>query len=75
MDRRRGVKSGPTLTSYPGLGAELFAACTHLGLEGLVAKLLTGPCLPGQRSNLWIKAKCAAWKRDHGEFRTSERRR
>lgn len=48
---------------------ELFSACAQLGLEGLVAKRLEGPYLAGRRSNLWVKAKCDAWLRDHAQYR------
>lgn len=64
--------SGPawcTVSSFPGAGAELFAACTQLGLEGLVAKRLDGRYEPGVRSKAWIKAKCAAWLDDHAAHR------
>ena len=64
-----------TTPSFPGMGAELFAACIQLGLEGLVAKRLNGRYLPGQRSALWVKAKCESWKRDHAQYRNPERRR
>ena len=55
-----------TVSSFPGAGAELFAACTALGLEGLVAKRLTSRYEPGVRSKHWVKAKCSAWFEDHG---------
>ena len=64
--------SGPawcTVSSFPGAGAELFAACTALGLEGLVAKRLTSPYEPGVRSKHWVKAKCSAWFEEHGQHR------
>lgn len=68
--------SGPawcTVSSFPGAGAELFAACTALGLEGLVAKRLTSPYEPGIRSKHWVKAKCSAWSADHGQHRHTKR--
>jgi bifunctional non-homologous end joining protein LigD len=58
-----------TSPSWPGLGPELFAACTKLGLEGLVAKRLDGRYYPGERRSVWVKAKCAAWYAEHAEFR------
>ena len=64
--------SGPswcTVSSFPGAGAELFAACTQLGLEGLVAKRLDGRYEPGVRSKAWIKAKCEGWLLDHAAHR------
>jgi len=38
-------------------GRELFALVAQLGLEGVVAKRLDGPYLPGKRSRLWLKIK------------------
>jgi bifunctional non-homologous end joining protein LigD len=58
-----------TVSSFPGAGAELFAACTQLGLEGLVAKHLDGRYEPGVRSKAWVKAKCAAWLDEHAAHR------
>lgn len=58
-----------TVSSFPGAGAEVFAACTQLGLEGLVAKRLDGRYEPGVRSKAWVKAKCAAWLDDHAAHR------
>ena len=79
-ERRRLLESfelaGPawcTVSSFPGAGAELFAACTALGLEGLVAKRLTSPYEPGVRSKPWVKAKCSAWFEDHGQHRHAKR--
>ena len=75
-ERREALESlalrGPawcTSPSWPGLGAELFAACTDLGLEGLVAKRLDGRYYPGERRSVWVKAKCSAWYAEHAEFR------
>lgn len=62
-----------TVSSFEGAGAELFAACTTLGLEGLVAKRLDSRYEPGVRSKAWIKAKCADWYEDHGQHRHSKR--
>ena len=62
-----------TVSSFPGAGAELFAACTALGLEGLVAKRLTSRYEPGVRSKHWIKAKCSAWFEDHGHHRHAKK--
>lgn len=50
-----------TVSAFDGAGAELFAACTALGLERLVAKRLDSRYEPGVRSKAWIKAKCSAW--------------
>ena len=38
-------------------GAALFAACQANGLEGIVAKRLSSPYRPGQRSKDWLKIK------------------
>ena len=42
---------------HVGQGAALLAASRAQGLEGLVAKRLDGPYLPGRRSRLWLKVK------------------
>ena len=62
-----------TSPSYAGSGAELFAACTRLGLEGLVAKRLEGQYFPGQRRDVWVKAKCAGWLASHARHRQGPR--
>ena len=64
--------SGPgwcTVSSFPGDGAEPFAACSALGLGGLVAQELRFRCEPGVRSKFWVKAKCADWLTGHAEHR------
>jgi len=38
-------------------GVELFEACLERGLEGVVAKHLQSPYVPGQRSPFWLKVK------------------
>jgi bifunctional non-homologous end joining protein LigD len=77
-DRRDTLESfelqGPawcTVSSFPGAGAELFAACDALNLEGLVAKRLDSPYQAGVRSKLWVKAKCTAWLQQHASYRHS----
>jgi ATP-dependent DNA ligase len=40
-----------------GPGCQLFAQVIRLGLEGLMAKRLDGPYLPGKRSRHWLKIK------------------
>jgi bifunctional non-homologous end joining protein LigD len=40
-----------------GDGADLYAAAAAQGLEGLVAKRLDCPYLPGRRSQGWVKVK------------------
>ncbi|HEX5268155.1 MAG TPA: non-homologous end-joining DNA ligase [Acidimicrobiales bacterium] len=42
---------------HVGQGAALLEASRAQGLEGLVAKRLDGPYLPGRRSRLWLKIK------------------
>ena len=58
-----------TVSSFEGAGAELFAACDALKLEGLVAKRLDGRYELGVRSKYWVKAKCSAWLREHAGHR------
>jgi ATP-dependent DNA ligase len=50
-------------------GDPLFQVCSELGHEGVVAKRLDAPYLPGIRSRTWLKRKCPAWKRDHAPRR------
>ncbi|HVM06937.1 MAG TPA: hypothetical protein VM345_00610 [Acidimicrobiales bacterium] len=76
VERRHVLESlhlqGPawcTAPSFRGLGAELFAACVELGLEGLMAKRLDGRYRPGERSSTWIKAKTVEWKTRHLPYR------
>ncbi len=57
--------SGPTWAtspSFPGEGAATYAAAEARGFEGVVAKRLDSPYLPGSRSPAWTKVK--ATKRD-----------
>ena len=63
-ERRRRLEAlgvaGPawqTVASFPGAGAELLAATLQQGLEGVVAKRLDSPYLPGRRTRLWRKVK------------------
>ena len=46
-----------TVASFPGAGSELLAATREQGLEGVVAKRLDSPYLPGRRTRLWLKVK------------------
>lgn len=50
---------GPLLLSVgvTGAGEELFAAARRQGLEGVVAKRLDSPYLPGSRTSWWQKIK------------------
>jgi bifunctional non-homologous end joining protein LigD len=54
---------------YPGEGDALFQVCAELGHEGVVAKRLDAPYLPGIRSRSWLKRKCPDWNRDHAPRR------
>ena len=54
---------------YPGDGDDLFMVCGELGHEGVVAKRLDAPYLPGKRTRVSLKKKCPAWKRDHAPRR------
>lgn len=62
-----------TVSAFPGAGAEVFAACTDLGLEGLMAKRLDSRYEPGARSKFWIKAKCGDWFQNHAQHRHGKR--
>jgi bifunctional non-homologous end joining protein LigD len=42
---------------HAGSGSELLAASAEHGLEGVVAKRLDSPYLPGRRSEQWVKVK------------------
>jgi DNA ligase D-like protein (predicted ligase) len=44
-------------TGVEGAGTSLFAAACEQGLEGVVAKRLDSPYLPGERSDAWQKIK------------------
>ena len=43
--------------AVPQHGHQLFAQIVSLGLEGVMAKRLDGPYLPGKRSRYWLKIK------------------
>lgn len=58
-----------TVSSFDGAGAEVFAACQALGLEGLVAKRIDSKYEAGKRSKYWVKAKCADWLERHAPYR------
>jgi len=56
----RGIEPGGRLLlseGVPGRGIALFHATGEQGLEGIVAKEMTSPYLPGQRSRAWLKVK------------------
>jgi bifunctional non-homologous end joining protein LigD len=54
---------------YPGDGDVMFQVCAKLGHEGVVAKRLDSPYLPGKRTRNWLKRKSLDWKRDHAPRR------
>jgi bifunctional non-homologous end joining protein LigD len=54
---------------HQGDGDTLFTVCSELALEGVVAKRLDAPYLPGVRTRSWLKRKPDAWKRDHAPRR------
>ena len=54
---------------HPGDGDLLFQVCSELGHEGVVAKRLDAPYLPGKRTRSWLKRKAEDWIRDHGPRR------
>lgn len=45
------------VSPYHANGKDLQEACRRLGLEGIVAKRLDSPYLPGKRPGTWIKIK------------------
>ena len=53
------VEEGPLLISpfVPTQGISLYQVARQQGLEGIVAKALNSPYLPGKRSRLWLKCK------------------
>ena len=58
-----------TVSSFVDGGADLLAACTQLGFEGLVAKRLDSRYECGRRSRHWVKVKTEAWRAMHGPRR------
>jgi bifunctional non-homologous end joining protein LigD len=50
------------------------AACSTLGLEGMVAKRTDSPYRPGVRSDDWLKLKTADWRAVHAPRRIDARR-
>jgi bifunctional non-homologous end joining protein LigD len=51
-----------TNSCYPD-GDALFEVCAQQGHEGVVAKRLDSPYLPGVRARTWLKKKSPDWKR------------
>jgi ATP-dependent DNA ligase len=43
--------------------------CCELGHDGVLAKRLDAPYLPGRRTRTWLKRKSDVWKRDHAPRR------
>lgn len=52
-----GVADVVLAPAFPHSGYALFEAACRLGFEGVVAKRLDGPYLPGRRSPLWLKIR------------------
>jgi bifunctional non-homologous end joining protein LigD len=50
-------------------GDTLFAVCAEHHHEGVVAKRLDSPYLPGRRTRTWLKRKCPEWNRVHAPRR------
>jgi bifunctional non-homologous end joining protein LigD len=50
-------------------GETLFDVCAQLGHEGVVAKRLDSPYVPGTRTRTWLKRKTDTWKRVQGPLR------
>ena len=80
-----GLSGGSLLTgdSFRDVaGADVLAAASQLGLEGIVAKRRDAPYRPGQRSDAWLKVKkvrtqevvIGGWTEGNGE-RSGEPRR
>jgi len=46
-----------TFTGGNGAGSRLYKKAISIGLEGIMAKKLGSPYIPGKRSNLWLKLK------------------
>ncbi len=57
-----------TNTWYPG-DPSVFEVAVQQHHEGVVAKRLDSPYLPGVRARTWLKRKSPAWKRDHAPLR------
>jgi len=63
-----------TTPSYRGTGTEeVLAACTSLGLEGVVVKAASS-VYEGRRSRWWVKRKTASWQTEHAPRRRPGRR-
>jgi bifunctional non-homologous end joining protein LigD len=53
---------------FPG-NDSVFEVAVQQGHEGVVAKRLDSPYLPGVRARTWLKKKSPDWKRDHSPRR------
>jgi bifunctional non-homologous end joining protein LigD len=80
-ERKRGLDEldlvGPAWATsgwHPGDGDTLFQVCAELGHEGVVAKRLDAPYLPGRRTRTWLKRKTPDWKRYHAPRRRPRER-
>lgn len=68
--------SGPAWREVPwqvGDGDALFAGCSELALEGVIAKRLDSRYRPGARTTLWRKRKCRAWLEEQAPRRVGLR--
>jgi bifunctional non-homologous end joining protein LigD len=54
---------------YEGDVEMVFQVAEQLGHEGVVAKRLDSPYLPGKRTRSWLKRKTPEWRREHGPRR------
>lgn len=70
------VDTGPAWCVVPAFdddGGDVFDVCERLGLEGVVAKRLSSPYRPGERSRDWLKAKTPVWRAEHAPRRHERR--
>jgi bifunctional non-homologous end joining protein LigD len=67
--------AGPSWATVPAFddGEALWTVVTDQGLEGVVAKRLSDPYLPGDRRR-WVKTKSSAWPRRELEHESMQRR-
>jgi len=69
--------AGPSWLTCPSYRAnsaeEILAACTPLGLEGVVVKAISS-VYESRRSRWWVKRKTASWQTEHSPRRRPSRR-
>ena len=56
-EKARRCAVSETFTGGNGAGERLYRKAIDMGLEGIMAKKLGSPYLPGKRSSLWLKLK------------------